>query len=62
MFPSTFRATLIGNLAVFTIEEAIIVIRLVKELRERAAADDKRAMSQLDKLKKRKSPASRFVK
>jgi hypothetical protein len=56
VFPSTFRATLVMNLAVFTVEEALLLLRLFKEL----GARSKDSGRQVARSSKRKSPVIAF--
>jgi hypothetical protein len=57
VFPSTFRATLVMNLAVFTVEEALLILRLIKEL----STKSKESGRQVARTSKRKSPIVGFV-
>jgi hypothetical protein len=67
MFPSTIRGSLIMNVALFTVEETILVAELVSALLaaradRHSAATDPQAIRQLDDLQKRKSPKSEFAR
>lgn len=67
IFPCAMRSSILPNLAVFTVEEVLLVVEYVRESfdlmrKTREAGDDERALKQVRKLQRRKAPGRKFVR